>query len=267
METSVIKILDFPVSNYEYYEILIDDWKNNPVNVLSVGYYNTLVEKGKYSVIKSPSVSQFEIIKEKQSLIKLKYDENELINKVAFKIEGPQFYYRNAQIQVQDSFLNKRNEYEYIFRTIAEVVLSSNTVNTFYINSLSTNALYLRISNRDDQALKIKSVETEQLNHYLVCNLKASEKYKLLFGNKKLQAPEYDIKYFSEKIPKELVLIKPSGIKSTGIKDSKQSKGLFLDIKFIWFAIILVVALLLFMISKMLKDMKNKHIDNNQKNQ
>jgi len=49
--TSVIKIIDFPVSNYEYYEILIDDWKNNPINIVKAGYFNTSIEKGKYSLL------------------------------------------------------------------------------------------------------------------------------------------------------------------------------------------------------------------------
>jgi len=67
-ETSVIKIIDFPASNYEYYEILIDDWKSNPINVLKAGFYNISVEKGKYSPVEEPQISQIDLKEEKQSL-------------------------------------------------------------------------------------------------------------------------------------------------------------------------------------------------------
>jgi hypothetical protein len=54
--TSVIKILNFPNSNYEYFEILIDDWRDNPINIQKAGYFDTAVEEGKYAVITKPVV-------------------------------------------------------------------------------------------------------------------------------------------------------------------------------------------------------------------
>jgi ATP-dependent Zn protease len=141
------------------------------------------------------------------------------------------------------------------------VNISSNTSNTFYFDDLRANAIFVRINNKDDLPLKIKSVETEQLNLYLICKLSGSEKYHLSFGNKAITSPEYDIKYFSDQIPAELKILNTCEITSTGKADSKKPSGIFLDKKFIWVAIILVILLLVFMINHMLRDMRNKQMN------
>jgi hypothetical protein len=255
-ETSVIKIIDFPVSDYEYYEILIDDWKNNPVNVLRAGFYNTSVEKGKYSLIEKPVISQLELKEEKQSLVKISFQDLQLINKLTFKIEGPEYYFRNAEIQVRDSTKNKRNEFEYFFKTIDNIVISSNSNNTFYFNSFRAKDIFIRIINHDNEPIVIKSVTGEQLNHYLVCKLETSKKYQIQFGDQQLLPPEYDIKYFSDKIPENIPITKTGKVLEIGKKQNEKVTGINLNSSFIWIAIILVVILLLYMVYRMLNEMK-----------
>ncbi len=255
--TSVIKIIDFPVSNYEYYEVLIDDWKNNPINIVKAGYFNTSVEKGKYTNTVEPEISQLELKKEKQSLVKIVFPEKTRLNKITFKVEGPDFYYREAELQIRDSSLNKRKQYEFNFQTISSIVISSNNLNTWYFDNLNTDVIYLRINNFDDAPIKIQSVEAEQLNHYLVCKLEKSKKYTLKFGNQNLETANYDLKYFKDKIPKTIPIIKTSDIKSLSISDKAQN-GFVLDKRFIWAAIILVAVFLVYMITRMLKDMKSQ---------
>ena len=253
--TSVIKIIDFPVSNYEYYEVLIDDWKNNPINIVKAGYFNTSVEKGKYSSTAKSEISQLELKKERQSLVKIVFPEKTRINKITFNIQGPDFYYREAEIQVRDSLLNKRKQYELNFHTLLSVVISSNSTNTWYFDELYTDVIYLRINNFDDEPIIIQSVEAEQLNHYLVSKLEKSKNYTLKFGNRDLSVANYDLKYFKEKIPKTIPLLKTVDIKWLKA-DIVKKDGFVMDKRFIWAAIILVAIFLVYMIAKMLKDMK-----------
>jgi len=255
--TSVIKIIDFPVSNYEYYEVLIDDWKNNPLNIMKAGYFNTSIEKGKYTNTSKPEISQLELKEEKQSLVKIVFPEKTRLNKITFKVEGPDFYYREANLQVRDSVLNKRQQYEFNFSSVASIILSSNNLNTWYFDNLYTNVIYLRINNFDDAPLKIQSVEAGQLNRYMICKLEKSKNYTIKFGNQDLEAASYDLKYFKEKIPKSIPLLKTLEIKTLNNEANKQD-GYKLDKKFIWAAILIVAIFLVYMISKMLKDMKEK---------
>jgi len=86
-KTSEIRVLNFPKSNYEYYELLVYDYFDYPINILKVGYYDTSVETGKYSVVKAPSFSQIDTLK--QSVIQIHYTNQQYIDKLQFEIEGP----------------------------------------------------------------------------------------------------------------------------------------------------------------------------------
>jgi hypothetical protein len=257
METSVIKIIDFPLSNYEYYEILIDDWKDNPINVLKSGFFNTSVEKGKYSTIDKPEISQYEQKDEKESLIKLNFNEPQLLQKLNLKIDGPEFYYRNASIQVRDSIVGKRNRFEPYFKTVADIIISSNTSNTFYFEKLWAKELYIRIKNHDDQPLRVSDITCSQLNHYLICKLESSKKYDVFFGNPKISVPVYDIQHFSDKIPDIIPVLTTGKLESIGKAKTETSSGIHLDKKMIWIVIGLVVIMLIYMVLKMLKEMRS----------
>jgi len=156
---------------------------------------------------------------------------------------------------VRDSLLNKRKQYEMNFYTLSSVVISSNNINTCYFDQLYTDVIYLRINNFDDEPIIIQSAEAEQLNHYLVSKLEKSKNYALKFGNHDLSNANYDLKYFKEKIPKTIPLLKTADIKSLKSVAAVQ-KGFVMDKRFIWAAIIFVAIFLVYMISKMLKDMK-----------
>ena len=257
-ETSVIQIIDFPLSNYEYYEILIDDWKNNPVNILKAGYFNTSIEKGKYNKTENPEISQLEVKENKETLVKIKFTEDQLLNKITLKIDGPDFYYRNAELQILDSVRDKRNELRAYFRTVNNLILSSNSSNTFYFDSLWAKELYLRIKNQDNQPVKIIFFDGEQLNHYLICKLHKEDNYRLMFGNSKLIAPEYDIKYFLNQIPKDIKTLGFGKIEKAGKTEMKSSDGLHLNVKIIWLAIVVVIIFLVYMVIRMLREVKNE---------
>jgi len=257
-ETSVIKIIDFPLSNYEYYEILIDDWKSNPISILKAGYFNTAIEKGKYSENEKPQISKFENSDLKETLIKLKFTFPQLINKLSLKVIGPEFYYRNATIQIKDSMPGARNKYEPYFKTIDNIIICSSSSNTFYFDNVKTNELYIRIINHNDQSLDISDISAFQLNHYLIGKFKSSDSYSLEFGNQDIHAPVYDLKYFSKEIPVNIPVISSGPVVSFGKEKPTNQTGFQLNKKFIWVFIGLVLILLIYMVSKMLGEMQ-KH--------
>ncbi len=258
--TSIIKIIDFPLSNYEYFEILIDDWKNNPINILKAGYYNTSIDEGKYSQVLSPQISQLEKEEDKESVVKIVFKGKPQIDKLSLKIEGPEFYFRDAEFQVRDSSLNGAKKYEYYYSSIGTVNLNSNSLNTFYLGGVRAGVLYLRIKNNDNEPLAIKEVVAEQLNSYLITKLIPKMAYKVNFGDVELSSPNYDLKYFKDEIPRNIPQVKIGSISNikSNLDQSESQTGIHLDSAFIWVAIILVISLLLYMVVKMLKDMKHK---------
>ncbi len=254
--TSVIKILNFPNSNYEYYEILIDDWRNNPLQIQKAGYFNTAVEEGKYAEIKQAKITQTELKKEKQSLVQVHFPENQLINKIQLKIDGPEFYYREAEILVKDSTVYKKQEPNYFYRTINSFIISSNSLNTVYFNDFRTNEFYIRVNNYDDKPIKVSNVNVWQLKHYLISKLDKTKKYTVRTGNEEIMKPAYDLKYFKDDIPENLTALTVKKIVDISKKEQKTQKEFQLSTITVWLIIGGIAILLIYFTTKMMKDMK-----------
>ncbi len=256
--TSVIKILNFPNSNYEYYEILISDWRNNPLQIQKAGYFDTSVEEGKYIKTTPSKIEQKEIKEEKQSLVHVYFPTTQLINKIQLKIEGPEFYYREAEILVKDSSINKKKKVEYFYRTIHSFVISSNSLNNIYFNNFRTKEFFIRIENHDDQPIKISEIKSWQLKHYLISQLSKTQKYSIRTGNAKITEPVYDLKYFKNDIPENINTILTEKIINISKKEEKTQKGLQPDKMIVWLIIGGIAILLIYFTTKMMKDMKAK---------
>jgi hypothetical protein len=256
--TSVIKILNFPNSNYEYFEILIDDWRDNPINIQKAGYFDTAVEEGKYAVITKPVVEQKEIKEEKHSLIKVNFPTKQLINKIHLKIEGAEFYHREAEILVKDSTVYKKKEPEYFYRTVHSFIISSNSLNNIYFTDFDTKEFFIRIQNYDNQPIKVSEINVWQLKHYLVAKLKKNKKYFVRTGDIELMGPEYDLKYFKNEIPKKLNSVSTKKIVNISEKEQAKQEGLQVNKLVVWLVIGGIALLLIYFTSKMMKDMGSR---------
>jgi hypothetical protein len=105
-----------------------------------------------------------------------------------------------------------------------------------------------------------------------VAELEKDNRYVLRFGNDSLPPPEYELRYFKEKIPAappvirtgarteiSAKMISPSSMK--GLAEEKKAGNtpvLLRDPRFIWAAIAAVIQLLGFMTVKMLREMKGR---------
>jgi len=258
-EVSVIKIMQFPTSNYEYYEILIDDWRNNPIQVKKAGYFNTAVEQGKYAKIENPQLSQKDKKKDKQSMIHVVFPSQQLINKIQLRIEGPEFYYRQAEILLKDSSVSKKRKTEYFFRPVKSFIISSNSLNSIYLSDFNTKDFYIRINNKDNQAIKIKEVNAWQLNHYLTAKLQKNKNYFIRTGDKDLYKPEYDLMYFKNEIPKSPKQLSAKKIVNIFKKERTEPKGLQANKMVLWSVIGVIAVLLIYFTTKMIGDMQKKN--------
>ena len=251
--TSEIRVLNFPRSNYEYYELLVCDYYDNPINILKAGYYDLSIEAGKYSAIANPNITQTDTLK--QSIIKIEFSGKQYIDKLQFEVEGPEFYYRNASLSL-GRVINVKGVSRMTYEQIKPFNLSSNSHNTETFSSFPATELYLIIENYDDHPLKIKGVKAFQLNHYLTANLNSGEMYTIKFGNEKLSPPVYDLKFFADSIPDNIPRLN-SGKVSEIIREPKEDdKPFYVDPVFIWIALGIVALILGLFSFKMVKEMK-----------
>ncbi len=265
LETSTVKIFDFPLSDYEFFKIEISDSLSPPLNITKAGYYDSNTENAKYSETEKPIVTQKDCTETKTSYIKISFSEPQLIDRMDFEIDGPHYFMRDCKlakkeerIRIIQGRIEQRKIQERYFNTIKEFKLSSNGDNIAYLDDVNTKELYLLISNNDNPPLKIKSIRGFEINRTLVAYFQKGN-YKIIFGNEKAQTPNYDLQNFKDSISSFTKIttwnISPMNIPRK--EKEKIAESFFASKIFIWSSLIVVLILLGIMSLKMIKEKDN----------
>jgi hypothetical protein len=250
--TSEIRIMNFPFSDYEYYELLIGDYFDKPINITQAGYYNTIKENGKYTKIKDVEYSIEDTLKE--TIVKIITNGN-YIDKIYFDIDSPKYYYRDAKVYVKktEKRLKKINSYN---KNIAYSKLISNSNNTVFFNNLNEDTIFIRIENKDNYPLQINDIKLFQLNKYLISELDSSNVYHLNYKNKNVKTPDYDLIHFIDKIPTDLQTISAKKPTKIDYKETDNNTNFNLSDYWLWIIVGVIAIVLFYMSYKMVKEKK-----------
>ena len=255
--TTEVKILNFPLSDYEYYKLDINDSASAPLNILSAGYYDTFSEDGKYTAMPAVKFRQTDSSRVKQTFIRFALPGPVLADRISFAVSGPTFYRRQATLFRAQMRQRKRRSRPYkTYEPVASFQLQSNSENIFALSGFNTDDFYLVISNQDSPPLQVKNIQFYLLNTYLVASLRKGQPYHLQFSNAETEAPTYDLTYFQDHIPRQLPIIAPGEIITLTNPNEAESAAFFRNKNIIWAAIILVIGLLGFMTYQMLQETK-----------
>jgi hypothetical protein len=256
--TSEIKIVDFPLSNYEYYAIQTKDKKSAPLNILKAGYYTTARGGNqRYLNVPSPSIFQSDSVKEKQSFVRFSFDTLRLVDKIEWTISGPAFFLRNADLYQERTRKNKKGKTEKYLEYIVSGPLSPGGVHETILPALKIKELVLVIKNEDNPPLRITHLRAYQLNRYITAWLEKENVYTIKMGGEAeseyYYRPDYDIIYFKDSIPENAPVIHVGPI--VAISTNRENTHSFFTSKlFIWSALILVICILGFMSLKLVRE-------------
>ncbi len=261
-ETSTIKIVDFPLSDYRYFKIEISDSASPAINILKAGYYDTYTEDAKYTKLITPKVSQVDSAETKETYVRITFDELHAVDKFVIQAEGPHYYYRNCFIGRIEKEYSKNGKSKRYFYPDKQFTLSSNSSNiVFGEKNMNYGELYLQIKNEDNPPLKITDVEAYQITHTIIAYLEKGKQYKFVFGNDKAAAPSYDLANFKDSISSVKVLsignISPIDL-TPPKEEAKASNSIFANKIFMWSALLIVLLILGAMSLKMIKEIGKK---------
>ncbi len=257
--TNQYKCIYFPMNDYEYFRLSVDDWNSHPLKINSAGCFKNSVIAGKLNEV-SFTKTISEQPKTKTTLVRLAFPNNQTINRIDFKIKSPRLYSRHAVIFANRSQTTK-NHTENYRDVVYEFELRSDNVLFFDVPALNDKELFIEIENKDNPPLEIESISCKQLASYLVCDFTANEAYTLKCGNKDLKLPEYDLVNFVAQIPQLLPEVKLSPIKEMPkqeVKIEQKEKSFFETPQFLWLCLG-AGAVIIFLFSRsLLKDMGKK---------
>jgi len=243
--TSQLSILDFPLSNYEYYQVIINDSTTAPLNIVRSGYYNTNTDFGTYFEVPKVTLTSADSSKGRFTWAVVKFDTTQFIDKLEFDISGPAFYKREATLFDKRRYPVK--SLSFISRHHASTSLS-----------MKTGELLLQVENENNPPLKFNGVKAYQLKRSLTAWLEPGHMYKVALGDS-LTTPTYDREFFRDSIPDHPVVLQLGAVKKF-IKPvvATTSPTYFTNRNIIWVAIILVIAILGTMSVRMIRESKPK---------
>lgn len=243
--------LNFPSSSYRYLRIQINNENKEPVAILQAGIYRQQSIPPVYVQLKKPLIQQRDSAQ--VSYITVRFNAPYQLNKLYLEMAGQKYYKRNIRVYA----VNQKEK-----TLVADTSISTSAVPNLYF-SAKTNHLALEIVNGDNPPLVLNKVNGYQLSQSLISYLEKGQDYKILFGDEKANAPDYDLKFFGDSLQQELKplnyqLISANPLYQKPQEKSKVAKGDGIPGWVIWAAIIIVAALLGFLTFKMTQEVSKR---------
>jgi len=238
--------IQFPYSNYRYFQISMPGKDMLPLNIFQAGVYRTSsIINDILDVIPQPFVIQQDS-SNKRSYIQLRFDKNYQIDKLCFSLSGAKFFNRSFTLY---------NGISTGSTVLASGNVTSGDSSTTLNVGVKTNALLLVINNFDNAPLTLNKITAYQLPVALLTYLNGGNNYSLFFGDSTLQAPAYDLQYFSDSIHTNTYPLAIKGIEQITVPaGTKASANNHLPAVALWSIIIAVLLLLIYFSYTLLKD-------------
>ncbi len=265
--TNQYKCIYFPLNDYAYFRLLIDDWHSpsidwmapSPFKVNSAGYFKNSYLSGKLNPVSFKKEISNDVVT-KKTIIKLVFGNNQTVNQLSFKISKPRLFLRAAKIYVLEEEKLKTKKIAYYKNTIFDFELNSEKPLIFDIPATNNKEIYIEIENNDNQVLQIDSLICNQLASYMVFDCVNSTNYCIKCGDTKLHKPIYDIINFVNESPQLLPQATLTAFENieTPKNEIVKEKQFYETKLFLWACIFIgVIAIGLFS-WKLMKDMKKE---------
>lgn len=241
-ETEALLYLHFPLSDYKYYKMEINDSLAAPLNIVGVGRIQdeSFYERNLQEV---PTQSIHIEEKGKWTEIALSYPYKYSIERIAFFISSPKFFSRSVNVSTPSDV------------SWSNVLTHSNgNPQSFYLG-IEAAELKLSVFNGDDQPLAIDSVKTYIRKCYLVAALQKGKDYTLTYGDAKATFPQYDLS-FRHQLPADMEHLTIKNIEQASQPSPPETPSawlVFLKKYGIWIIIAVVIVQILLMVKKLMK--------------
>ena len=251
--TTETKRIYFPLSDYEYYRLEVNDSLSAPLNMLRVGRYAPVTSAGAYSAIPDLTIAQRDS-SDKRTYVHLTRTDKARFDRLVLTVESAAPFRRRAEIGQFRTRNRKRGRTERRLEVMRSFELSTADSNLVDLPGLIANDLYVIIANGDNTPLIVRDVRAYQLTTYLLANLTAGSSYQLRFSASDVAAPAYDLTPFRANLPNRPPII-GVGVVTDNQTATTKTTSFFTDSRIIWPALGFVLLLMEFLSYQMLREM------------
>ncbi len=248
-ETSEVRVVDFPLSDYRYYKLRISDSVSAPLNIVDAGYYRHVVRDGVYTPLEDAKVSINQDASYPRTIVRISFDTLQWVDRIIVNASGLPVFDREAALQsLQLQADRKKTVPSFISRfriTHREPVI----VDT---EGLKTAELQLTIENGDNPPLRVDSIRVQQLRRFAVAHLRSGDRYELQIGPETMAQPHYDLQQYRDEVREIVAVIKPGAVTLAGQEIEPDTT--FFTREFMWIAIVAIILVLGYFSYRMVKD-------------
>lgn len=234
--------LSFPSAQYTYFRLRVNS-KENP-NLLNAKVKQRETIKGDYREFSVEGINTKEDKSEKQTEITINLEEAAPVSKINIDVLDTFDYYRPIVIKYLKDSIQTEKGYIYNYQELSRRTLNSMSDNEFNFNSTTLQELKILVQNQDNQALNFGDVKVKGFVYQIIARFTKKATYFLVYGNPKVSFPDYDIKQFESKIPKDLIHLNLGKEQSIDKPDKQKTAALFENKTWLWLVIILIIGIL-----------------------
>jgi hypothetical protein len=198
--------LYFPDCSFRYYRIGIP--ADQIPELRQAGLWHQEREAG---VVKNYTPKHMEVRqKGKQTIVDLEFEYAVPIDWLEARIKTDFDYYRPCAVYYhQGESLPEREGLRSYTRAASDVLCSAKLSGIGWEDPHIAKYWRLVVDNFDNEALDFDSVRCSGPEHSLVARFTSKADYFLYYGRDRMEAPIYDLSYFTDKIPEELKRLVP----------------------------------------------------------
>ena len=248
-----VKQINFPSTQYQYFKLTIRNNGKDPLNLLAI---KSVAQGANYKI--NPLENPLPLIKQVDSanwtMLQVTNNEPYQVDQLAFEASRPALYERAARVFLQKS--------DGIVRTWEQLPVWSIEISSAHkfdhpFPLVKAKEFYIVISNEDNPPLEITSVRTFQPQRELVVYLEKGKTYELMLSDSNAAEPNYDLKEFAAKIPKDPQVLGTKDLVSisTVASITAETPGTW----WIWITIVGVIFILAYLTWQLTREMRRKN--------
>ncbi|MDH7461300.1 hypothetical protein QEG73_08415 [Chitinophagaceae bacterium 26-R-25] len=235
--------INFPLSGYYFYKIVINNGKNAPLNITSVIKSITEETKAIDPYVSNPALSfSQKDSTDGYSYILVENQSGYHIEKIDVDVKGPKFFKRELAIEAGLS------DYSY--------TVKADSNHRFIVPVFNDKKWTIKIYNGDNPPLIVTALKTFQSHKQLIASLDAGKKYALYLNDSAAKAPSYELQNFKDSIPQVVKIIAVGSIEKNVTATTKKVEA---SKKWLWLTLVVVLAVLAFFTVRLVKDVQKKY--------
>jgi hypothetical protein len=173
---------------------------DRPLTFQSASFNDQLIEPGIFSTPMAKWNTNHSKAMQ-QTVVKIDLQEYQLVNHFAIVMNESNDFYRAFRLERLIDSTKTQKGWEYFYDELAGGYITSFTPNEFSFSFAHARQLRLTIFNGDNPPIELKSISVRSPQVALTARMKNNGTSFLYYGDKNINAPQYDLVLFKDKIP------------------------------------------------------------------